>query len=118
MPQIKIKKSASYLADLFSSIKSKNDADGEASFLSPVIDFTALEDKVNDMLDFQKKADEANRLKEEMNEQKAKVAKDIYNDIKQIRDLLKAHHPNDIKKLGAWGFIIDEVTKKKAEEPA
>ncbi|WP_321515966.1 hypothetical protein [Marinifilum fragile] len=117
MARIKIKGNANSLASLFADIKRKNDADGEASLLNPVIDITATEGKVNNMIDYQKKADDANRLKEEMNEQKTKMAKEIINDIKQIRDLLKAHYPNDIKKLGAWGFIIDEVSKKTEEEP-
>lgn len=66
-----------------------NDSDGEASLLNSVIDLTAIEGKVNNMIDYQNKADEANRLKEEMNEQKTKLAKEIFTDIKQIRDLLK-----------------------------
>ncbi|MDQ2180190.1 MULTISPECIES: hypothetical protein [Marinifilum] len=116
MAQIKIKGNANYLAGLFADIKRKNDADGEASLLNSVIDIAAIEGKVNNMIDYQEKANDANRLKEELNEQKAKMAKEIINDIKQIRDLLKAHFPNDTKKLGAWGFTIDEVSKKKVEE--
>ncbi|WP_421919597.1 hypothetical protein [Marinifilum sp.] len=117
MARIKIKSNASSLADLFAKIKQKHESDGETSLLNSVIDFTALEGRVNNMIDYQNKADAANRLKEEMNEQKSKLAKEISHDIAQIRDLLKVHYPNDIKKLGAWGFIIDEVSKKKVEGP-
>jgi hypothetical protein len=118
MAQIKIKRGADQLADLYSKIRSKNATDGEQSYLNPVMDFGAMDGKINKMLDFQGKADEAGRLKEEMNEQKKKMMDDIYSDIKQIRDLLKAHHPNDLKMLGAWGFIVDEVANKKVNELA
>ena len=113
MAQIKIPSKVSALSDLSFKIIEQSQLNAEESLLSSFENFQTLAAKVTQMNDYEKRADEASRLKEEMNEQKNKLSKEIRNDIVQIRNLLKAHYPNDIKKLGAWGFIVDEVAPKK-----
>ncbi|WP_321298160.1 hypothetical protein [Marinifilum fragile] len=118
MSRVKVSSKVPELADLASKIIAKNTTDGELSLLKDFPNFVSLQTRLAKMQEYEQKADEANRLKEEMNEQKNKEAKAVRKDIIQIRNLLKAHYPEDLKKLGGWGFTVDETTKAKIEEPA
>eukprot|EP01029_Cantina_marsupialis_P029862 TRINITY_DN782460_c0_g1_i1.p1 TRINITY_DN782460_c0_g1~~TRINITY_DN782460_c0_g1_i1.p1 ORF type:complete len:119 (+),score=24.50 TRINITY_DN782460_c0_g1_i1:126-482(+) len=116
MSRVKISSKVNELGDLADKVIAKNTTDGEQSLLKEFPNFITLQDRLVKMREYEKKADEANRIKEEMNEQKNKEAQAVRKDIIQIRNLLKAHYPNDLKKLGGWGFTVDENTKKKVVE--
>lgn len=117
MGQIKIPRTPFGLASLVEKITLKNIADGEQSNLNAFVNLKAINARVTQMKEFEQKANEANRLKEEMNEQKNKAMKDISKEVQRIRNLLKAQYSDDLKKLGAWGFEVDEVKKKEKETP-
>lgn len=118
MSRVKVSSKVYELTDLADKIIIKNTADGELSLLNNFPNFISLQKRLAKLKEYEQKADEANRLKEEMNEQKRKEAKAVRKDIIQIRNLLKAHYPEDLKKLGGWGFTVDETTTTKVEEPA
>ncbi|TAJ12629.1 hypothetical protein DMA11_12090 [Marinilabiliaceae bacterium JC017] len=118
MGQVKIPRTTKGLSDLVGKINTKNNSDGEQSILNSVVSMDAIKTKVDEMLDFEMKANEANRLKEEMNEQKKKAMREITKEMQRVRNLLKAQYPDDLRKLGAWGFDVDNVSKKKVGEIA
>ena len=116
MGQIKIPRTSKGLADLVEKIREKNSSDGDQSILNAVIDLDGMEARVLQMMEYEKKADDANRLKEEMNEQKNKAIQEITKEVQRVRNILKAQYTDDQRKLGAWGFNVDNVKPKKVKE--
>jgi len=116
MGQIKIPRTTKGLANLVEKIKAKSNSDGDQSILNAVIDLDGMDARVLQMLDYENKAEDANRLKEEMNEQKNKAIQEITKEVQRVRNILKAQYTDDQRKLGAWGFNVDNVKPKKVKE--
>lgn len=115
MVRIKIPRRYLELEALAKTILAKHVEDGENSVLKSLVVTEKIQESTGNMIRCGTKASEAERLKEELIEERKLHEKELTKLIVQVRNLLKAHYPNDQKKLGAWGFDVDENTKKKSE---
>ena len=126
MSKIVISRNIAKLLSLSANIIKKHKADGDKSVLKSV-----------DMKDFEAKTtqakeayDKAQRLRREAEEytEKAYLLLGIHKKqsslqpgdalyyITQCRDILKGIFRSTLRKLGEWGFQVDDTTKKKTEE--
>lgn len=110
--RVKVFKNAEELLKLASNIAAKHKELGANSPLNP-LEWTVQADKVTEALDFHNKAKELERQVELAYEQRDKRLTDIDDIVKQSRDLLKALYRKEPRKLGEFGFTVDDTPKAK-----
>lgn len=102
-----------HLAEL---VAKKHQELGNASPLTP-LDWDKQADNVGKALELHKQAKVYERLAKQAHEQRNMLLTPIDDLLKQTRDLLKALYRTEPKKLGEFGFMVDDTPrKKKAKE--
>ena len=113
---VKISANAEKLLNLAELVAKKHLELGAASPLN-VLDWNAQAENVKLALDAHKQAKEYQRLAEQAHEKRDTLISPLDDLLKQTRDLLKALYRAEPKKLGEFGFVVDEsVRKKKTKE--
>lgn len=114
--RVPISKNAEKLLNLAELVMKKHLELGAASPLN-VLGWDKQAENVAKALEFHKQAKEYQRLSEQAHEQRNILVTPLDDLLKQTRDLLKALHRTEPKKLGEYGFVVDEsVRKKKTKE--
>ena len=110
--RVQISKNAEKLLNLAQLIAKKHLELGVNSPLR-VLDWDKQADNVKITLELHKQAKEYQRLAEQAHEKRDKLVAPLDDLVKQTRDLLKALYRTEPKKLGEFGFVVDESPKKK-----
>jgi hypothetical protein len=110
--RVKISKNAEELLNLAQLVADKHQALGDASPLK-VLEWDAQLKNIGKALDLHKQAKEYQRLSEQAHEQRDALVTPLDDLLKQTRDLLKALYRAEPKRLGEFGFSVDDVVKKK-----
>jgi hypothetical protein len=114
--RVKIGKNAEQTLNLANLVAQKHKELGDASPLKQ-LDWDNQIDSVGKALDLHKQAKEHERLVEQAYEQRDVLVTVLDDLVKQTRDLLKALYRAEPKKLGEFGFQVDDTPrKKKAKE--
>ena len=105
--------------DLAGKINAKNTADGNNSPLKALVDhnWETTGPKVKTCLDLHNKGEEYRRLMEEAYRDRDALLVEIDGIIKSSRDLLLGVYGNTPKRLGEWGFTVDDSPRSKPEPP-
>lgn len=110
--RVKIDPNAENLLNLANLIAQKHKELGNNSPLQQ-LDWDIQAQNVIKALDLHKQAKEYQRLAEQAHEQRNALLVPIDELVKQSRDLLKALYRNEPKKLGEFGFDVDDSPKNK-----
>ena len=110
--RVQISKNAEKLLHLADLVAKKHLELGETSPLK-VLNWDKQVESVKTALDLHKQAKEYQRLAEQAHEKRDKLVAPLDDLVKQTRDLLKALYRTEPKKLGEFGFVVDESPKKK-----
>ena len=110
--RVKISANAEKLLNLADLIAKKHLELGKDSPLN-VLDWNVQAENVKVALDLHKQAKEYQRLAEQTHEKRDTFISPLDDLVKQTRDLLKALYRAEPKKLGEFGFVVDESVKKK-----
>lgn len=110
--RVQISKNAEKLLNLAELIAKKHLELGADSPLN-VLDWDKQAENVKAGLELHKQAKEYERLAEQAHEQRNLLLTPLDDLVKQSRDLLKALYRAEPKKLGEFGFVVDESPKKK-----
>jgi hypothetical protein len=114
--RVPISKNAEKLLNLAELVTKKHLELGSKSPLI-VLEWDKQAENVAKALEFHKQAKEYQRLSEQAHEQRNILVAPLDDLLKQTRDLLKALYRAEPKKLGEFGFVVDEsVRKKKTKE--
>ena len=110
--RVQISKNAEKLLNLAELVAKKYVELGANSPLK-VLDWDKQAENVKTALDLHKQAKEYQRLAEQAHEKRDTLVTPLDDLLKQTRDLLKALYRAEPKKLGEFGFVVDESTRKK-----
>ena len=114
--RVQISANAEKLLNLAELVAKKHLELGKNSPLN-VLDWDKQAENVKLALDAHKQAKEYQRLSEQAHEKRDTLISPLDDLLKQTRDLLKALYRAEPKKLGEFGFVVDEsVRKKKTKE--
>ena len=114
--RVKISTNAEELLKLAELVAQKHRELGSASPLTP-LDWDKQAENVGKALELHNQAKEYERLAEQAHEQRNALVTPLDDLLKQTRDLLKALYRTEPKKLGEFGFTVDDTPrKKKAKE--
>lgn len=114
--RVQISSNAEKLLNLAELVAKKHAELGATSPLN-VLEWNKQAENVKKALDYHKQAKEYQRLSEQAHEQRDILVTPLDDLLRQTRDLLKALYRTEPKKLGEFGFIVDEsVRKKKTKE--
>jgi hypothetical protein len=115
--RINIPSNADELLALAKLISEQHSALGDESPLK-VLNWNENIKLINDAIKIQKEAEALAREAEVKYSERDKLLKSIDNIVKQSRDFLKAVYRNEPKKLGKFGFEVNEAPrpKKKTNE--
>ena len=114
--RVQISKNAEKLLSLAELVAKRHLELGAESPLK-VLDWDKQAEIVKTALDLHKQAKEYQRLSEQAHEKRDILIAPLDDLLKQSRDLLKALYRTELKKLGEFGFVVDEsVRKKKVKE--
>lgn len=104
---------------LAGNIYNKDTADGANSPLNSLADhhWNTTGPKVKTCLDLHNKGEEYRRLMEEAYRDRDALLVEIDGIIKSSRDLLLGVYSNTPKRLGEWGFTVDDSPRSKPEPP-
>jgi hypothetical protein len=118
--RIAIPKNIEEHLDLASSVYNKHLADGEASLLKNLADYdwTVLGPKIAECLAKHKEAEECKRKMEDAYKERDLMFPEIEEAVRAGKAMLKGVFSKNPKKLGEWGFNVDDTpkTKKPKEE--
>jgi hypothetical protein len=112
--RVKIDNNAESILNLANLVAQKHKELGDNSPLKQ-LDWNVQAENVTKALELHKQAKEYQRLAEQAHEQRNTLLTVIDDLVKQSRDLLKALYRNEPKKLGEFGFNVDDTPKKKAK---
>ena len=114
--RVQISKNTEKLLNLAELVAKKHLELGKDSPLN-VLEWDKQVENVSKALDLHKQAKEYQRLAEQAHEKRDLLVTPLDDLLKQTRDLLKALYRAEPKKLGEFGFVVDEsVRKKKPKE--
>jgi hypothetical protein len=114
--RVKVSRNAEELLRLAELVANKHQELGDASPLKP-LDWDLQAKNIGKALELHKQAKEYQRLAEQAHEQRDVLVTPLDDLLKQTRDLLKALYRAEPKKLGEFGFQVDDTPrKKKAKE--
>jgi hypothetical protein len=104
---------------LAGKIYDKDTADGANSPLKALVDhdWTTTGPKVPTCLELHNKGEEYRRLMEEAYRDRDALLVEIDGIIKSSRDLLLGVYGKTPKKLGEWGFTVDDSPHSKPQQP-
>ena len=99
----------------------KHQADGEASLLNNIdgMDWKITGNKIAECLKMHQIAEDYRRKMEEAYRERDLVLPEIQELLRASKSMLKAAFTKNPKKMGEWGFKVDDtpkVKKKKTEE--
>lgn len=112
---VAIKRNPSELLKLGGDIYSKHQLDGAASPLKSLVDnnWEVTGPKIATCLQNHQKADELKRQMEIAYQERDKVLGEIEEIVRNSAALLKGIYRNTPKKLGDWGFEVNETAAAK-----
>ena len=110
--RVQISANAEKLLNLAELVAKKHLELGAASPLN-VLEWDKQAENVKTALDLHKQAKEYQRLAKQAHEKRDTLISPLDDLLKQTRDLLKALYRTEPKKLGEFGFVVDESVKKK-----
>jgi hypothetical protein len=110
--RVKISKNLESMLSLAELVAKKHLELGATSPLKP-LDWDTQAENVAKALELHKQAKEYQRLAEQAHEQRNTLVVPLEDLLKQSRDLLKALYRTEPKKLGEFGFTVDESPRKK-----
>ena len=110
--RVQISSNAEKLLSLAELIAKKHLELGADSPLK-ILDWDKQAENVKTASDLHKQAKEYQRLAEQAHEKRDILIAPLDDLVKQSRDLLKALYRTEPKKLGEFGFVVDESTRKK-----
>ena len=110
--RVKISTNAEQLLKLAELVAKKHQELGNTSPLKP-LNWDTQAENVGKALEFHKQAKEYARLAEQAHEQRDILVTPLDDLLKQTRDLLKALYRTEPKKLGEFGFTVDDTPRKK-----
>lgn len=110
--RVKISRNAENILNLAELVAKKHESLGKESPLQ-VLNWDNQLENVRKAAELHKQAKEYLRMAEQAHEQRDILVEPIDDLVKQSRDLLKALYRHEPKKLGEFGFEVDEASKKK-----
>jgi hypothetical protein len=106
--------------DLATSVYNKHLADGDASLLKNLADYdwAVIGPQIAECLIKHKEAEEYKRKMDDCYKQRDLLFPEIEEIVRASKAILKAAFTKNPKKLGEWGFTVDDTpkTKKPKEE--
>lgn len=115
--RVKMSTSAEAIINLAQMVIQKHKELGSESPLK-VLDWDKQAENITKAEQLHKQAKEYERLAEQMHEQRNVLVNELNELLKQSRDLLKALYRNEPRKLGEFGFTVDDTPRrKKTKEP-
>ena len=88
-------------------IYTANKAKGDASVLSP-LDWDDTKLKIDEALAKNAEAESLRRESERLREERDALMIDIWKIVQRSRDILKGTFRGELRKLGDYGFIVDD----------
>ncbi len=113
--RVTVPKDADSLLKLASTVYAKHTEEGAASFLNSLDDYkwSEIGVTVQKTLDLHRQAEEFKKKAEECYRERDKYLPNIESVVRSSKSLLKAIYTKNPKKLGEWGFVIDDSPKIK-----
>ena len=107
------------LLKLGQSVYNKHNNDGAASPLSNMADYNWIETapKLAQAVQMQAQVDGFRKQAEMLQEQIDALSKDVKGSVTGSRDVLLGINKKSPKKLGDWGFTVDDSPKAKSATP-
>lgn len=106
--RIVIPKNPKEMLELAAKIYAKNEAVGAQSPLTS-LDWADLGPKIQEALEFHNEAEELKKQMEKLYEQRNKILLPVDDLVKQSRDLLKAIYRSEPRKIGDYGFEVNDT---------
>lgn len=113
--RINIPKDAGSILKLAEIVYAKHNQEGAASVLHSLDDYkwSEIGASIETALEQHKQAEEYKRKAEECYRERDKYLPNILGVVRSSKSLLKAIYSKNPKKLGEWGFNIDDSPKTK-----
>jgi hypothetical protein len=96
------------MLDLAAVIYEKHQAAGAQSSLSS-LNWADLGPKITEAITFHKEAEELRKQMEKLYEQRNQILEPIDDLVRQSRDLLKVVYRSEPRKIGDYGFVVDNT---------
>ncbi len=106
--RVKISKSPENILNLAKMVAEKNMLQGPASPLNS-LNWNSQMPNIDRAIEFHKQAKEYQRMAEQAHEQRDNLIKPLDDLLKQSRDLLKAVYRHEPKKLGEFGYTVNDT---------
>lgn len=96
----------------------KHQQDGASSLLSNIegLNWNEIGPKIDDCLKKHYEAEEYKRKMEEAYRERDNYLPEILEIVRTSKSLLKASFPKNPKKMGEWGFSVDDTPKPKRKK--
>jgi len=114
--RIQIPRQPEKLIQLAQAIYAKHTELGTASPLN-ALDWEEKVTVLNEALAAHKQAEEYKRQMEKAYQQRDNLVDDITEWVRQSRDVLKGIHRQEMKKLGDFGFEVDDSPRSPSKNP-
>lgn len=118
-PRVEIPENVEQLLELARLIVEKHTADGASSVLNGMQDYswTTLAPTIQTCRDKHLEAESLSSQEQEAYETRNLLLPPISNALKASRDLLLGAFPLTLTRLGDWGFVVVQVTRKPRPKP-
>ena len=121
--RINVSHSPSELLDLAAKVYVKHQADGESSPLNSLVDnnWVVTGPKIAQALEIHQEAEGLRKKMEELYRERDIMLPEIEEIVRNSRNMLKSLHTKNPKRLGDWGFVVDDSVQKapvKVQKPA
>jgi len=103
---------------LAEKVYDKHKLDGASSLLSNIegLDWNKIGPKIADCLKKHYEAEEYKRKMEEAYRERDNYLPEILEIVRTSKSLLKATFPKNPKKMGEWGYTVDDTPKPKKKD--
>ena len=106
MSKISISKNPKELLNLGDRVYDKHQDDAKASVLSS-LEWDSVGPEIKSGLDLHEKVKGMERELEALYEERDAIVEKVKDQVLRSRDILKGIHRSDLKRLGDWGFDVD-----------
>jgi hypothetical protein len=116
-PRIPIPTNPGEIIDLASSIEEQHTALGKASPLA-MLEWDIVSPQIKDASAVQKQIDKISKELEKLTQRRNNLLDPIGEFVRSSRDILSGVYRSEMKKLGDFGYVVDDSPKAKKTKPA
>ena len=112
--RINVSHSPAELLELAAKVYGKHQADGESSPLNSLVDhdWSVTGPKIAPVLEIHKEAEALRKKMEVLYRERDMMLPEIEEIVRNSRNVLKSLHSKNPKRLGDWGFVVDDSVKR------